>query len=96
MQQMEEEMNLSMNQMNELAGNIQDNNIKGNKNKNKKIYLKNDNSSKGNVKNAQKKAIQLIYVYYAMIKRNIIQKKMIFLMKMVLLIVMIVYQMAII
>ena len=54
MQQMEEEMNLSMNQMNELAGNIIDtNNNKGNKKK--KIYLKNDNSSKGNVKkNAQK------------------------------------------
>ena len=50
MQQMEEEMNISMNQMNELAGNIQETkNFK--ENKKKKIYLKNDNSSKGNRSN---------------------------------------------
>ena len=61
MEQMEEEMNLSMNQMNELAGNLQGSldNININKkaskqnyrNKNKKIYLKNTNSSKGNIEN---------------------------------------------
>ena len=59
MEQMEEEINLSMDQMNELAGNLQGNynkgknkNIKKNDkkdigNKNKKIFLKNDKSSKG-------------------------------------------------
>ena len=60
MEQMEEEMNISMNQMNELAGNLQGNNNKSNNknkkttkqiqgNKNKKIYLKNNNSSQGNI-----------------------------------------------
>ena len=61
MEQMEEEINLSMDQMNELAGNLKGNSNKGkiNKNikknekkdignKNKKIYLKNDKSLKGN------------------------------------------------
>ena len=43
MEQMEEEMNLSMNQMNELAGN---NNIKVNNNKNKNNISKNNNTKK--------------------------------------------------
>ena len=43
MEQMEEEMNLSMNQMNELAGN---NNMKVNNNKNKSKISKNDNNKK--------------------------------------------------